>query len=253
MIYFYRLLVFLLIFIVSYLFGSIPNGLIIGKIFFHKDIRQYGSRNVGGTNTGRTLGKKAGVITIVLDMMKLLIPFFTCFFLFTLNPTLIEFMGNDINSELNAFGRGNTLCELTYYIAALGVIIGHGYSIFLKFKGGKVVSTFAATQIAMSYLTIPIFGGLFFLVLKLKKQVSRSSIIVGGLITLFSWIIYFIYLGTYNIGDYSTYLIWFGMGPLCSIYYPILMSVAYLILVYKHKENIKRIKEGKENQISWMK
>ena len=66
MVYLYRTLILILIFIISYLFGSIPNGLIIGKLFYHKDPRNYGSHNVGGTNTGRILGKKAGLATIIL-------------------------------------------------------------------------------------------------------------------------------------------------------------------------------------------
>ena len=252
MVYLYRTLILILIFIISYLFGSIPNGLIIGKLFYHKDPRNYGSHNVGGTNTGRILGKKAGLATIILDMLKLIIPFFLCYFLFTYNDFLTHLM-DTTSQELNIFGKGNTLNQLTYYLAGFGAIIGHGFSIFLKFKGGKVVSTYAATQICLSYLTIPLFGGIFFLILRIKKEVSLSSLIAGFSIVIFSWLIYLIYALTYKYGDYSQYLMWFNHGPTCSIYYPILMTLGYIILFFKHRSNIKRIKEGNENKIQWMK
>lgn len=250
---FFIILIFILISVISYLFGSIPSGVLIGKIFYHKDIREFGSHNSGGTNAGRTLGKKAGLITIILDMLKLIIPFFTCYFLFTYVPALQELMMASPDDTLNIFGKGNTLIQLTYYLSAFFVIIGHGHSIFLRFKGGKYVSTFAGAQISLSYLTFPLFGSIFFLILKIKKHVSESSIYTGGTICLFSWIVYIIYACTYSIGDYSQYLMWFNQGPTCSIYYPILMTVSYILLVYRHRENIKRLKEGTENSIKWMK
>ena len=254
MIYIYRFLVFVLIFLVGYLFGSIPSGVIIGKLFYKKDPRDYGSHNPGGTNTGRILGKKAGAITILLDIIKTIIPIILTFCLFTYIPALNEFMDeSDTVNTLNVFGQGNTLVQLTYYLAAFGVMIGHGFSIFLHFKGGKIVSTYGGTELCLSYLTIPLFAGLFGLILKLKKKVSLSSLIVGASIAVFSWAVYIIYACTYLGGNYAEYFMWFGYGPTCCIYYPILMTVGYIILFFKHHSNIERLKHGEEAEITWMK
>ena len=254
MIYFLRIIAFLLIFVVSYLFGSIPTGVIIGRVFYKKDPREYGSHNSGGTNTGRLFGKKAGLITILLDILKTIIPIITTFCLFTYVPALNNLMDSSSTAnELNAFGMGNTLAQLTYYFSALSAIIGHGFSIFLKFEGGKVVSSYGASQLCYSYLTVPLFITTFMIILKLKKEVSRASLITGFCVVIFSWIIYIIYLSTYSIGNYAEYLMWFGYGPTCCIYYPLLMTIAYGLLFYKHRANIVRIKKGEENKITWMK
>ena len=71
----YNILAAILLIIIGYVFGSIPNGIWIGKIFFHKDPRDFGSGNSGGTNVGRVFGKKIGVLCIVLDCLKIIAPF----------------------------------------------------------------------------------------------------------------------------------------------------------------------------------
>ena len=76
-------LILFAVLIVGYLFGSIPCGVIVSKIFFHYDIRDFGSHNSGGTNAGRVMGKKFGLLVIFLDMLKLFIPYFTVWLLFT--------------------------------------------------------------------------------------------------------------------------------------------------------------------------
>ena len=80
----YNILVAILIIIIGYLFGSIPNGIWIGKLFFHKDPRDFGSGNSGGTNVGRVFGKKFGVIVIILDAAKAVVPLYLIY-LFHLN------------------------------------------------------------------------------------------------------------------------------------------------------------------------
>lgn len=250
MIIFYRTLVFISIALVSYLFGSIPFGVVIGKLFFHKDPRDEGSHNSGGTNTGRVFGIKIGFITIVFDMLKLIIPFITLLILFTHVPSCVEFMSD--SDELNIFGKGNTLCELTYYLSAFFAILGHGYSIFLHFKGGKVVSTFMAFQGMTTWITFGVYAPVFFITLKISKHVSLSSIITCIFAIVFSWIIYLVYTLTYSL-NISQYLMWFSIGPLCSIYFPIFTTISGIILIFKHKSNIIRLKNHEESSIKWMK
>lgn len=99
--------------ILAYLLGSIPWALIIGKVFYKTDIRELGSGNLGGTNAGRNLGKKAGISVILLDISK-------CFF--------ATFLGSTISIEVGA------LC-------GLACVLGHCYPVFAGFRGGKGVAS----------------------------------------------------------------------------------------------------------------
>lgn len=248
----YRILIILSFAIIGYLFGSIPSSVIIGKLFFHKNVMEEGSKNPGGTNAGRVLGKAAGVFVIFLDGMKTVIPVYLAFFLFTKCEPLKEIMGFYKSTELNAFGQGNTLCQLPIYLTALSCIIGHCYSIFLKFKGGKAVSTYLATACCITYNTFLICGPIFFGTLKVKKHVSFSSICCTTAFTIFIWILYISYACTLN-QDIINYFLYFGNGlPMC-IYAPVTMTLGYIILIIRHKSNIERLKNNSESTITRMK
>ncbi len=254
--YFYISLVILAIVIVAYLLGSIPFSVIIGKVFYHKDPRTEGSHNAGGTNAGRVLGKKAGVAVIILDALKLIIAVYIPFLLINKISSIGDFFTYESGTELNAFGTGNTLGELAIYLAALACMIGHCYSIFLKFDGGKAVSTYLSTALSTSYMAVIICAPLFFGILKWKKHVSLSSITASSAFTLYAWIIYLIYAFNYTNSTVVTvlnYLMWFGNGPSICIYFPVIMTCGLAILICKHIPNIKRLKAGTESKISWMK
>lgn len=240
--------------IVGYLFGSIPNGVIISKLFFKKDIRDYGSHNSGGTNVGRVLGKKAGVIVIILDMLKLIIPFIVAIYLFEYNVDIKSYINPNYN-ELSIFGEGNTLNQLAYFIVPLFAMIGHAYPIFAKFRGGKIVSTYAGFDFTTTYLSFPIMVSTFFITLKAKKYVSLASIFSGVVSGLFAVITFIVYACTFKDHgqDISNYMMWFFFGPRCCIYYPIFALLCTGLLIFKHKENIKRIANGTESKIKWMK
>ncbi len=182
--------------IISYLLGAVPNSLIIGKLFYKKDLRNYGSGNIGTTNTFRVLGKKPGVIVLLLDMLKGFIP--------VLFPLIF-------NIELNGLIFG--------VVAA----IGHVYPIYLKFKGGKAVATSAGAILAF-HPAIFIGLALFFLfTLKISKYVSLSSIL--------SAIVLFI----------------------CSIFtqdliFITLSFIIMVIIIIRHRSNIKRLINGTESK-----
>ena len=116
----------ILILILAYLFGSIPWALVIGKVFYKTDIRNHGSGNLGGSNAGRVLGKKAGVAVIALDALKAL-----------LSVVLAKFMN-----------MSDTICVL----AGLMCCVGHCFPIFANFKGGKAVATTVGFVIGISVL-----------------------------------------------------------------------------------------------------
>ena len=91
-IYFVNILLGIGSIVLGYLFGSIPNGVIIGRLFFHKDPRDYGSHNSGGTNVGRVLSKRAGVATIILDMLKIILPIYVTWAVLLKTP-LFDYIG----------------------------------------------------------------------------------------------------------------------------------------------------------------
>ena len=159
----------ILILILAYLFGSIPWALVIGKVFYKTDIRNHGSGNLGGSNAGRVLGKKAGVSVIALDALKAL-----------LSVVLAKVMN-----------MSDTICVL----AGLMCCVGHCFPIFAYFKGGKAVATTVGFVIGISVLIthefmimslIPIIT--FFVVLKTTKYVSLSSMIAIGMAAVCAFI-----------------------------------------------------------------
>ena len=146
---------FALIILLSYLLGSIPWALVIGKVFYGKDIRLEGSGNLGGTNAGRVLGKKAGVSVIVLDALKGLI----------------------------AMLIANMIAPETIIYAGLACCIGHCFPVFANFKGGKAVATSFGYLLGISTLVthnwllqFVAIVALFMIILYIRKMVSFSSI-----------------------------------------------------------------------------
>ena len=147
--------------ILSYLIGAFPSGLIIGKLFFKKDIRQYGSGNTGATNSFRVLGRPAGFIVTFLDIFK---GFITVFF-----PLWFPVHADGVISTFFTNGL----------IVGLFAILGHVYPIYLKFNGGKAVATSAGVVLGVNPILLLILAIIFCSVLKIFKYVSLSSIIAA--------------------------------------------------------------------------
>ncbi|MDM7465751.1 glycerol-3-phosphate 1-O-acyltransferase PlsY [Staphylococcus warneri] len=147
--------------ILSYLIGAFPSGLVIGKLFFKKDIRQFGSGNTGATNSFRVLGRPAGFVVTFLDIFK---GFITVFF-----PIWLPV---HVDGPISTFFTNGL-------IVGLFAILGHVYPIYLKFKGGKAVATSAGVVLGVNPILLLILAAIFFLVLKTFKYVSLSSIVAG--------------------------------------------------------------------------
>lgn len=193
--------------ICAYVIGSIPSGLWVGKLFYNTDIREHGSGNLGATNTFRILGKKAGLIVTILDILK-----GTAAVLLVTLP----------------FAADSSIHPLVLGIIA---VVGHMYPIFAGFRGGKAVATSAGVLLGYAW---PLFIALvitFFISLKLTKMVSLTSIIVS--------IVALIYSSVYWIttGNYALF---------------ILVAILATFIVYRHRENIKRIKNGTEPKVTWL-
>lgn len=192
--------------LIGYLIGSIPWALIIGKVFYKTDVREHGSGNLGGTNTGRVLGKKAGMIVIVLDALK---AFFVVLGL--------SFFNKDAAA-----------------ISGLACAIGHSYPIFANFKGGKGVATTFGYLLGVSLFVTNHFLllfvaplAIFLLLLKLFKMVSLASMLALASAAILSF---------------------FQPNLVVSI---CLIATA-LLVIYRHRGNIKRILDHTEKKITWM-
>ena len=154
---------------IGYLLGSIPFALVVGKVFYKKDIRNYGSGNLGGSNAGRVLGKKAGLSVMTLDILKV---------------TLAIFIASFFQNR-----------EVSMVVAGVAAAIGHCFPIFAKFKGGKAVATMYGFLFGMALIGgysfwiffVPLFT--FLAVLYLTKIVALSSVLSAVVNTLY---IYFV-------------------------------------------------------------
>lgn len=142
--------------IIGYLIGSVPFALVVGKVFFKTDVRQFGSKNPGGCNTGRVLGKKAGLAVMTLDLLK---------------TTVAIYLASHFENA-----------QITMIIAGLAAAIGHCFPLFAGFKGGKAVAALYGFLFGMGLFTecsmwaffLPLL--VFVAVLFLSKIVSLSSI-----------------------------------------------------------------------------
>lgn len=245
---FILLLILLSICVNAYLIGSIPTSYLIGKLFFKTDIRNKGSKNPGGTNAGRVFGFKIGIIVIILDVLKVLLPFIFTFILTTKYTPLLTFLLKI--DEIYHINNDFSMLKLSYWIAPLFGVIGHSFSIFLKFKGGKAVSSFIGFSSGASYLGTPGLFIIFCITLLITKIVSISSITMCFIYTLFSWVLYILSFFNKTLVDN---LMYFGKGPDISIYFPLFLTVSFIILFIRHKENIIRIKNKNEPKVSFLK
>lgn len=193
---------------IGYVLGSIPFALVIGKLFYHTDVRQYGSHNLGGTNAGRVLGKKAGIATIVLDVLKVVAA-----------VAIVTLVLKDREAGI---------------WAGLAAAFGHCYPLFAHFKGGKAAATLVGFLLSTAIFTfhdawfviVPLL--VFFLTLFLFKMVSLSSICMALVSSL-----------------YITFMQDNAMITLASW----LLS---LLVIYRHRANIKRIIAHEESKITWL-
>ncbi|UOR12596.1 glycerol-3-phosphate 1-O-acyltransferase PlsY [Halobacillus amylolyticus] len=138
--------------LIAYLLGAIPSGLIVGKVGYGIDIREHGSGNLGGTNTFRVLGVKAGLLVTSADILK-----------GTIATALPFFMGADVIT----------------LIIGIFAVLGHMYPVFAGFKGGKAVATSGGVILGINPIIFVIILATFFLVLYISKYVSLSSMITG--------------------------------------------------------------------------
>lgn len=213
-----------LLLVQSYLFGSIPTSLVIGKVFFNTDIRQHGSGNLGGTNAGRVLGKKVGLAVAGLDILKVVIGLLIASLVVDLLP-----------AEVGMLWQKEWLLPL---VGAAGVL-GHSYPIFAQFKGGKAVSSVAAIVLFTNYWLALIGLITFFTSLKVTKYVSFSSMLASLTLTVVSLLIpLFPISGMINMSY--------------SLVYSFALALLTGLLIWRHRTNIDRLVKGTERKVTWL-
>jgi glycerol-3-phosphate acyltransferase PlsY len=204
----------LLLIIIAYLIGSIPTALIISKKFFGIDIRDYGSGNMGATNTFRVLGSKYGTLVMILDILKGAV----AVGLFNFIP---YYYGSDAELQRTNFMIG----------LGLSAVVGHIFPLYANFKGGKGVATLFGMLLAMQPLVAISCVGVFLLVLFLTRYVSLSSILAALFLPIcVLWI--------WNEHEYL---------------YRIFALIVAALVIFTHQKNIGRILRGVESRVPILK
>ena len=204
------MITFLLVIVLCYLVGSFPTSIVTGRLLRGIDIREHGSGNAGGTNVFRVLGWKPGLFVMLFDAFK---GFAATFWLSRL-----------------AFGTISLTNESIMLLCGTAAIIGHIWTIFARFKGGKGVGTAAGMLVALYPLALLICLGIFFIVFLTSRIVSVGSmsaaIALPIVLTLFR-----------TVFD----------KPVSNVLY-IFSFFATALIIFTHRSNIKRLLNGTENR-----
>ena len=193
----------LLALVIAYLIGAIPFGYLLVRLTTGKDVRSSGSGNIGATNVLRTTGRAAGVATLLLDVAKGFVAVFIAAKLTDEDPWWMS-------------------------LAALAVMAGHAFPVFLKFHGGKAVASFIGAFLYLTPLPLAAVLVLFVITVAATKAISAGSVIAAG---------------TFPLG------VWLILHPPA----PVLIAafIAGAFIVYRHKSNIQRLHAGTENRFSF--
>ena len=196
----------------SYVTGSIPTSIIVGKVFKGIDIREHGSGNAGATNVFRVLGWKQALIVVVVDIFKGWLPA-------AVYATSL-FQGQPIEET----GVLQILC-------GFAAVLGHTYTIFAEFKGGKGVGTLGGMLLALFPVAVPLCLIVFAVVLMLTGYVSVGSILASASLPIFLFI-----LPPLGFAD---------TAPLSLLIFSLLVP---WFIIFTHRSNISRLRSGDENR-----
>jgi len=189
----------ILFIIASYLLGSIPFGFLIVRLTSGKDIRDLGSGNIGATNVLRSKGKMAALFTLLFDVAKAAIPII--------------------------YGRAHFDSPVLIMAGGAAAIIGHMFPLFLKFRGGKGVSTLAGVFLVMDLRVLGVFLAVFVTVIIASRFVSLGSI--SGAVAVFFAVLFT------NLAEVA-----------------VLVLLVVILIILRHRSNIQRLIAGNENRLS---
>ncbi len=184
----------------SYLLGSIPFGYLIYYFSEGRDIRTQGSGNIGATNVLRSKGKLAGILTLVLDILKGAVPVI--------------------------YGRAHIELPWIILLGALAVLLGHAFPVFLKFRGGKGVACLVGVFLIFYFPALLVFAAVFLLTLYMTRYVSLASLLAASAL--------FFYILFTQVAESA-----------------MVVFLMLLLIVFRHRANIRRIVAGNEHTFSW--
>src|SRR4030042_667957 len=204
---------------IAYLLGSIPFGLIIGKLKSGVDIREQGSGKTGATNLMRVAGTKLGILALVLDVLKATAA--------VILATAV--IGRD-SGVLTVGGVSVHWQYVAQVAAGMAAVVGHNWPIFAKFKGGRGVTAYFGTVFAI-FPPAGIFGAEVLAIVALRRRHMSLGSLLGALAT---WCLMLPLAFVYNL-----------LPPIYLIY----GSVVIALIVYQHRDNIKRLRQGTERRL----
>lgn len=193
------MMMYIILAIVSYLIGSVLFAYVFGKLIYHKDVRDYGSHNPGSTNAFRAFGKKIGTLAFAFDFLK---------------GAFATYLGYSLLGEKGMF------------LAALMVVIGHDYPVFMRFNGGKGIAASAGSLLVIDYRLLLVAVSVFLIVFLATRIVSISSMLaaVSGAIA--------------------------GLFFVPSCYGKWVLVFLALMALWRHRSNIQRLLRGEEKKFS---
>jgi glycerol-3-phosphate acyltransferase PlsY len=189
--------------VIAYLLGAIPFGYLLVRVLTGNDVRSGGSGNIGATNVLRTTGRAAGVATLLLDIAKGYLAVWLAGWLTDASPLWMS-------------------------LAALAVMGGHAFPVFLKFQGGKAVASFIGAFLALTPVPLLAVLFVFIVIVAATRYISAGSILAAGMFPLGVWLI---------------------LHPPLPVFLAALVAGAFI--VYRHKSNLERLRTGKENVFRW--
>jgi glycerol-3-phosphate acyltransferase PlsY len=209
---------FIAVVVIAYLLGSIPFGLIIGKLKSGVDIRKYGSGKTGATNVMRTIGTKLGVLALVLDVVKATGAVMLATVIIDRSSGILTIGGVSLNWQ-----------HIAQVLAGLAAVAGHTWPIFAKFRGGRGVTAYFGTLFAI-FPPAGIFGAEVVAIAALRSRHMSLGSLLGALAACCLMIPLTI---LYNF-------------PLIYLVYGLVVTA---LLAYQHQDNIKRLRQGTERRL----
>lgn len=194
--------------VVAYLIGATPFAVIVGRVFYGADVREHGSGNAGATNVMRVFGLKAGAAVLVLDALK--------------GVGAVILASLVYPEHLGAAAHDWVLIG-----ASFAAVLGHSYSPYLRFAGGKGVATAAGALLVLTPIAWPILFATFVAVVAISRMVSLGSVVVA---VEFPVLVLLLYMDRPSLVTFS--------------------FVAATLVIWRHRSNIVRIARGEEAKIS---
>ena len=211
---------YIAVIIIGYLLGSLPFGVIIGRVLGKTDIRNIGSGKTGMTNVMRAAGKKGAALSLIFDVGK---------------GALAVYIAKLIFNAVDINGYPMMTIYFAQVVAALAAIAGHSWSVFLKFKGGRGVNTFLGALLVMFWPAAVVGGGLTLIIGLITKFMSLGSIVGSVIAFVMLIILNYLEVDLLNLYPHIAYVIYAMIGA--------------IFIYVMHRDNIRRLVTGKERKL----